>query len=76
MRQTNVDQRAAERIASESYDPSDNQSKNPVSRGLATTHEQVADDYMEGTNDGHIDQYAGEDNVEIPRKGYQGMFKS
>lgn len=64
----------AERVADESYDVTDYQSADPVSRGLALTHEQVSDSYMEGTIDGRMDEYGGEENVQIRREGYEGMF--
>ncbi|WP_134684470.1 YozQ family protein [Brevibacillus migulae] len=67
-------QKAADVIAQESYSVSDYASKQPVEQGLAVTHEQVSDDYMEGTNDGKIDEVEGKQNVEIPRTGYEGMF--
>lgn len=46
-----------------------------MEQGLAVTHEQVNDAYMEGTVDGTIDEYAGEDRVSIPRSGYENMFR-
>lgn len=64
----------AEKVADKTYEPSDYQSQEEVSQGLAVTHEQVSDDYMEGTNDGKIDEYDGEKNVAIPRTGYDKMF--
>ncbi|WP_126425427.1 YozQ family protein [Brevibacillus marinus] len=67
-------QETAKQLASESYDVSDHHSEDPVSRGLAVTHEQVSDSYLEGTNDGRVDQN-GEKDAEIPREGYEGMFK-
>jgi len=62
-------------LAEKMYEPSDYEKTSFLSQGLAMTHEQVSDDYMEGTNDGKIDQYADEKNVEIPRQGYENMFK-
>ncbi|ARK31197.1 YozQ family protein [Halalkalibacter krulwichiae] len=38
-------------VAEHSYQPEDYQSSNEVEKGLATTHEQVSDAYMEGTID-------------------------
>jgi|GEM_PF-1117122 len=68
-------QNAADKIADKMYHPSDYHSGDDTERGLAVTHEQASDDYMEGTNDGKIDEYAGEKNVEIPRAGYENMFR-
>jgi len=67
-------QNAAEVVAEQSYSPSDYKSMQAVEQGLAVTHEQVSDDYMEGTNDGKIDEFEGKQNVDIPRTGYEGMF--
>ena len=67
-------QNAADTVAEQSYSPSDYKSNQEVEQGLAVTHEQVSDDYMEGTNDGKIDEYEGKQNVDIPRTGYDGMF--
>lgn len=67
-------QQNAHKVAEKTYEPTDYQSNDEVSSGLATTHEQVSDDYMEGTNDGKIDEYAGTKNVAIPRTGYDKMF--
>ncbi|MGC5327625.1 YozQ family protein [Brevibacillus sp. SYSU BS000544] len=67
-------QESAKKLADKTYEPADYQSNDEVSKGLATTHEQVSDDYMEGTNDGKIDEYAGTKNVAIPRTGYDKMF--
>lgn len=65
---------SAGKVAEKTYQPSDYEKHSTISQGLAVTHEQASDDYMEGTNDGTIDEYAGEQNVPIPRKGYDGMF--
>ncbi len=56
-------------IAEKTYHPSDYESSSITSQGLAMTHEQVSDNYMEGTNDGKIDEIGGRRNVPIPRKG-------
>ncbi|WP_138418446.1 YozQ family protein [Aquibacillus sediminis] len=67
----------AEKVAEKMYDPSYYNSDDQTDQGLAITHEQVSDDYMEGTIDGKIDDVKengalnskhGED---IPRKGYK-----
>jgi hypothetical protein len=49
-------QQAAEQIADKTYKPSHYQSGSFTEQGLAMTHEQVSDDYMEGTNDGKIEK--------------------
>lgn len=77
MNQNDLDkdlQAAAGQVSSETYEPSDYESEQFASQGLATTHEQVSDAYMEGTNDGKIDEYDGEKNVQIPRENYNNMF--
>ncbi len=48
-------------IATNSYQPSDYQSAEEVDQGLAMTHEQVSDAYVEGTVDGNINEVHGED---------------
>lgn len=67
-------QQNASKVAGKNYQPSDYEKHSTISQGLAITHEQVSDDYMEGTNDGKIDEYDGEKNVAIPRAGYEKMF--
>ncbi|WP_407653413.1 YozQ family protein [Brevibacillus ruminantium] len=42
---------AADEVATNNYQPSDYQSSSFTEKGLAVTHEQVSDDYMEGNND-------------------------
>ncbi|WP_243014197.1 MULTISPECIES: YozQ family protein [Brevibacillus] len=66
---------AANEIADKTYEPSDYSSRAFSEQGLAMTHEQVSDDYMEGTNDGKMDENAGEKNLDIPRTGYESMFE-
>ena len=68
-------QQSAAKVGGKNYQPTDYEKHSTVSQGLAITHEQVSDDYMEGTNDGTIDEYDGEKNVSIPRTGYDEMFK-
>jgi hypothetical protein len=43
------------------YDVSDYKNENEESEGLATTHEQVSDVYMEGTIDGVMENVNGKD---------------
>ncbi|RXJ04074.1 DUF4025 domain-containing protein [Anaerobacillus alkaliphilus] len=54
-------------VAENSYDPSDYHSNKDVDKGLAITHEQVSDMYVEGTIDGEIDNY-DEKLKEFPRR--------
>ncbi len=57
-------------VAENSYQPSDYYSENEVEQGLATAHEQVSDAYMEGTIDGTINDYQGQD-IKLPRGNYE-----
>ncbi|HZG59964.1 MAG TPA: YozQ family protein [Anoxybacillus sp.] len=56
------------KIAGKHYDPSDYKSNSALSSGLAVTHEQVSDTYVEGTVDAVIDDLNGKD-VKIPQEG-------
>ena len=62
-------------IAEKNYEPLDN-SNDELSKGLAITHEQISDVYMEGTVDGSIDQVndngqvTSEQGEKIKREGY------
>ena len=64
------------KVAEKTYDVSDYQSTDPVDQGLAITHEQVSDDYMEGTIDAKINKVNKDDELEshqgkdIPRTGF------
>lgn len=66
----------AKKVAEKMYDVSDYQSNDPVDKGIAITHEQVSDDYMEGTIDAKIDKLDNTGELkshkgkEIPRRGY------
>ena len=62
--------KAARKLGDKTYDSADDHGGSFAEKGLAITHEQAVDDYMEGTNDGKIDEYAGKRNVEIPETGY------
>jgi hypothetical protein len=57
-------------IAGRIYDSSDYQKNDTLSQGLATTHEQFSDTYMEGEIGAVIDNADGED-IPIPRKGFE-----
>ncbi|GGB31607.1 DUF4025 domain-containing protein [Virgibacillus dakarensis] len=46
-----VDLEDSRKIAEKNYHPSFYQGKNQFEQGLAETHEQVSDDYAEGTID-------------------------
>lgn len=48
-----------EKLATKMYEPSDYQANTRLSQGLAETHEQVSDTYMEGTIDATIENYQG-----------------
>ncbi|WP_449539277.1 YozQ family protein [Ferdinandcohnia sp. Marseille-Q9671] len=63
-------QNSTDELAARQYDPSDYQKNDQLSSGLATTHEQVSDAYMEGEIKAVIDDVKGK-NIEIPRKGYE-----
>ncbi|MGN7179126.1 hypothetical protein BK139_02780 [Paenibacillus sp. FSL R5-0490] len=56
-------------IAGRYYEAEDYNRNDQLSSGLATTHEQVSDAYMEGQADAVIEDVVGVD-ISIPRKGY------
>lgn len=56
-------------LANRYYEPEDYKRKDQLSSGLATTHEQVSDSYMEGEIDGVIEDANGK-NIKIDRKGF------
>ncbi len=58
-----VSKEDAAKVAEKMYDPSDYDGKDQLSKGLAVTHEQVSDDYVEGTIDGRIDEIGQNDEV-------------
>ncbi|MFC0470608.1 YozQ family protein [Halalkalibacter kiskunsagensis] len=60
---------SSEAIAQNSYQPSDYQSSEEVEQGLAATHEQVSDVYMEGTVDRAIPEKRGKSNE--PEEGFE-----
>ncbi|WP_099157151.1 YozQ family protein [Virgibacillus ndiopensis] len=67
----------ANKVAGKMYDVSYYDSKNQLDKGIAITHEQVSDDYMEGTIDGKIDEVDSNDELKthdgknIRRKGFK-----
>ncbi len=58
-------------LAGRYYEVEDYKREDQLSSGLATTHEQVSDSYMEGEIQPVIEDVNGKD-VEIPRTGYEG----
>lgn len=46
-------------LADKTYEPSDYQANTQLGQGLAETHEQVSDAYMEGTVDATIENDQG-----------------
>lgn len=65
------DEKEVRKMTEKNYQPQDYTSKNEHDAGLATTHEQVSDTYIEGTVEATIDNVNGQD-IKIPRKGYEG----
>ncbi|OLS38465.1 YozQ family protein [Bacillus sp. MRMR6] len=55
-------------IAGRIYHTSDYQKSDELSSGLATTHEQVSDSYMEGEVGGVMEDVAGK-NIRLSREG-------
>lgn len=73
----NQDQfQASDEVAEKMYESSYYKSHSVTEKGLAITHEQVSDVYMEGTNDGKIDKNAGKKKIEITETGYENMFQT
>ncbi|MCM3760811.1 YozQ family protein [Alkalihalobacillus oceani] len=66
----NEKQKQANQVATNQYQSGDEQSEQSVDRGLAMTHEQVMDAYVEGTIDGEIDESHGEDQ-EVRREPFK-----
>jgi len=62
-----LDKKTQNKPVTKQYDPSDYLKDNEVSSGLAITHEQVSDTYIEGTIDGTIDDLDSK-GVQIPRR--------
>ena len=58
------------KLAGRTYDVQDYKRKDTLSSGLATTHEQVSDAYMEGEINAVIDNVDGKD-IEIRREGLE-----
>ncbi len=68
---------SSEKVANNHYNVNHYNSQDQTEKGLAITHEQASDNYMEGTIDAKIDETNENDEVtshdgeEIPRKGYE-----
>ncbi|UJL46407.1 YozQ family protein [Virgibacillus sp. NKC19-16] len=66
----------AREVANKTYQRSDYEQNDQLSKGMAITHEQVSDGYTEGTIDGKIDEtnendtLRSHDGEKIERKGY------
>ncbi|WP_337017142.1 YozQ family protein [Oceanobacillus massiliensis] len=61
----------AKTVADKTYQNSDYYSKDQLSKGMAISHEQVSDKYMEGTVDrmeGHNERDDHEEEGQIPRE--------
>ncbi|MBM4761947.1 YozQ family protein [Bacillus sp. B15-48] len=58
------------KIAGKQYQTEDYHSNDEASSGLAITHEQVSDAYMEGEIQAAIDTSGGRE-IEITRKGHE-----
>ena len=58
------------KLAGRTYDVQDYKRKDTLSSGLATTHEQVSDAYMEGEINAVIDNIGGK-VIEIRREGLE-----
>lgn len=63
-------QNNTDELAGRYYHTDDYKKNDELSSGLATTHEQVSDAYMEGEIKAVVDNANGQD-IEIPRKGYE-----
>ncbi|MFT4415889.1 YozQ family protein [Fredinandcohnia humi] len=57
-------------LAGRYYETEDYNKEDQLSSGLATTHEQASDAYMEGEIKAIIEDVGGK-NIEIPRQGYE-----
>ncbi|HZH59552.1 MAG TPA: YozQ family protein [Metabacillus sp.] len=60
------------KVAGKTYEVEDYKANDTLSSGLATTHEQVSDAYMEGEVNAVIDNVDGED-VQVKREGYKNQ---
>ncbi|MRX71499.1 DUF4025 domain-containing protein [Bacillus lacus] len=62
------------KLADRYFETDDYQRDDELSAGLAKTHEQVTDDYYEGTIEGKMERDNGE-TIDIPREGFEGVTK-
>lgn len=69
MSDSNKNTESTKNLAGRVYDVKDYKGEDTLSRGLATSHEQVSDAYMEGEIQPVIDDVGGED-MKIERKGF------
>ncbi|WP_088103182.1 YozQ family protein [Halalkalibacter urbisdiaboli] len=68
-------QHDANTVAENNFQVTDYNSSEETEQGLAMTHEQVKDMYVEGTVDGEIDEYRGKD-IDLPKGGFkEDVFK-
>lgn len=71
-----VSQRDSDKVAETNYHPNQYKSEDDTEQGLAITHEQASDAYMEGEIQARIDQVddsgglANDEGETIPRKGF------
>lgn len=61
------DQDNGKKLAGRYFEIEDYDKQDETSAGLAVTHEQVSDDYTEGTIDGTIEDVAGE-NIDLKNR--------
>ncbi|MBU7593002.1 YozQ family protein [Metabacillus halosaccharovorans] len=67
-----MDNSHSSQLAGKTYEVEDYKSNNTLSSGLATTHEQASDAYMEGEVKAVIDNVDGED-IQVNREGYENQ---
>ncbi|HEY4552020.1 MAG TPA: YozQ family protein [Bacillaceae bacterium] len=61
--------KSSSKIGGRTYHPSDSKDGSVLSSGLAMTHEQVSDAYVEGTIDGKLEDVKGTD-IDLPDEGF------
>ncbi|THE10863.1 DUF4025 domain-containing protein [Bacillus timonensis] len=66
-------QNSTEELAARHYQPGDYEKDDQLSSGLATTHEQVSDSYMEGEIAAPFNKEKTK-NVESSNEGYQDYY--
>jgi hypothetical protein len=55
----------SQKVAGRVYDPTDYQKSDQLSSGLAETHEQFSDSYMEGEIGAVIDNVNGKEDIQL-----------